>query len=241
MNQIDLLNEARQEEDLPSPCFDDFNHKIKYDDEYYARYIHHFKPNPGKRLAYRFIKRSFDVILALLLLVFLLPLFAVIAIAIKCDSKGPVLFIQKRVGKNGKVFNCYKFRSMSVDAPSECATSQLKNPHLYLTRVGRFLRRFSLDELPQIWCVLIGTMSFVGYRPLILSEKNCNDMRAMLSVFSMRPGITGLAQVSGRDDVYYKNKAILDAQYVKKASVLMDLKILFSTVIVVLGRKGNHS
>lgn len=153
MNQIDLLNEARQEEALPSPCFDDFNHKIKYDDEYYARYIHHFKPNPGKRLAYRFIKRSFDVILALLLLVFLLPLFAVIAIAIKCDSKGPVLFIQKRVGKNSKVFNCYKFRSMSVDAPSECATSQLKNPHLYLTRVGRFLRRFSLDELPQIWCV----------------------------------------------------------------------------------------
>ncbi len=239
MNQIDTQTKnAKQNATSNSVGFD---HKIKYSDEYYAQYIASFCPNPSKRSLFRFGKRLFDVILALFLTVFLAPAFLLIAIAIKCDSKGPVIFTQKRMGKNGKIFDCYKFRSMSVDAPSECATSQLKNPDQYLTKVGRFLRRFSLDELPQIWCVLIGTMSFVGYRPLILSEKNCNDMRAELSVFSMRPGITGLAQVSGRDDVYYKNKAILDAQYVKNASPFLDLKILLSTVTVVLGRKGNHS
>lgn len=241
MNHTDISRNIAGAEEYTLPTFEYFDHTVKYSDEYYLQYVEQFVPNPKRRFAFRFCKRAFDILFALLLTVLLAPLFLIIAIAIKCDSKGPAIFTQKRIGKDGKPFNCYKFRSMNVDAPSECATSQLQNPGQYLTKVGRFLRKFSLDELPQIWCVLKGTMSFVGYRPLILSEVNCNNLRTRLSVFTMRPGITGFAQVNGRDDVYYKNKAILDAQYVKTASVLLDLKILFSTVTVVLGRKGNHS
>ena len=174
------------------------------------------------------------------MLALLFPLMTVLAILVKLDSEGPAIFIQNRIGKDGKVFRCYKFRSMRVDAPKDCATSMLKNPAQYQTRVGRVLRRLSLDELPQLWCVFIGTMSFVGYRPLILTEEKCNDMRARLGVFTARPGISGYAQVHGRDDVYYKNKAIMDAYYVKHASLGFDLRILLQTVAVVLRRDGNH-
>ena len=145
------------------------------------------------------------------------------------------------MGKDGKVFTCYKFRSMKTDTPRDTATSLLTNPGQYLTRVGRVLRKLSLDELPQLWCVLIGTMSVIGYRPLVLTEAKCNEMRRRLGVFEMRPGISGYAQVQGRDDVYYKNKAILDAEYVKNASLGFDIKILFKTVAVVLKREGNDS
>jgi len=129
---------------------------------------------------------------------------------------------------------------MRTDAPRDCATSRLENPDQYMTRVGRTLRRFSLDELPQLFCVFVGSMSFIGYRPLILSEEKCNGMRRRLNVFSVRPGISGYAQVLGRDNVYYKNKAVLDAEYVKKASLMLDLKLIFKTVAVVLKREGNH-
>ena len=128
---------------------------------------------------------------------------------------------------------------MRIDAPHNCATSNLDNPEQYITKVGRFLRKTSLDELPQLFCCLFGTMSLIGYRPLILAEKNCNDMRNKLGVFSMRPGISGYAQVYGRDDVYYKNKAILDAEYVKKSSIWLDIKLIFQTILVVLRRDGN--
>ena len=127
---------------------------------------------------------------------------------------------------------------MSKDAPSDCATSLLENIEQYQTRLGRFLRDTSLDELPQLWCIFVGTMSFIGYRPLVLTEKNCNEMRRKLNVFSVRPGLSGYAQVHGRNEVYYKNKAILDAEYVKKASLWLDVKIIFQTVEVVLKRKN---
>ena len=217
-----------------------FDYTVEHSDTYYNQYIHNFVPNKKRRLFYRFIKRCFDIIVSLLGLILLSPLMLIIAIAIKCDSKGKVIFKQKRMGKNGKTFNCYKFRSMKTDAPRDLATSLMENPEQYQTRVGRILRKTSLDELPQLWCVFVGTMSIIGYRPLVLTEEKCNNMRRELNVFSVRPGISGYAQVHGRDDVYYKNKAILDAEYVKKASLWLDIKLMFQTVAVVLKRDGNH-
>ena len=212
-----------------------FDHTVEHSDDYYEQYIKCFIPNNSKRIIYRFVKRIFDIIASFLMLIVFSPFMLIIAIAIKCDSKGCVIFKQDRMGKNGNIFCCCKFRSMRSDAPRNCATSQLENPEQYLTRVGRFLRRTSLDELPQLWCVLIGTMSFIGYRPLVLTEEKCNIMRHRLNVFSVRPGISGYAQVHGRDDVYYKNKAILDAEYVKKASLWLDLKLIFQTIFEVAG------
>lgn len=211
-----------------------------YENSFYRSYIASFVQNRKKRFLFRLIKRTFDLVASLLLLLLLSPVFLILAIAVKLDSKGPVIFRQQRVGKDGKPFTCLKFRSMLVTAPSELSTSQFRNAGLYLTRVGKFMRKHSLDELPQLWCVFIGKMSFIGYRPLIPSESECNGMRRRLGVFSMRPGISGYAQVSGRDDLYYKNKAILDAEYVKHASVLLDLKLLWCTLFVVLSKKGNH-
>jgi O-antigen biosynthesis protein WbqP len=200
-----------------------------------------FVKNEKKRLFYRFMKRTFDIVSSLIGLILLSPIMLIIAIAIKCESRGPIIFKQQRMGKDGKIFNCLKFRSMRIDAPHDCPTSQLQNPNGYLTRVGRILRKTSLDELPQLWCVFIGKMSVIGYRPLVITgtDAECNEMRERLGVFSMRPGISGYAQVLGRDFVHYKNKAILDAVYVKNASLWFDIKLLFKTVAVVLNRKGN--
>ena len=217
-----------------------FDHTVEHSDAYYEEYIAQFVPNPKKRRFYRFVKRSFDIVASFLMLVLLSPLFLIVAILIKCDSKGPVIFKQKRLGMHEKEFYCYKFRSMRTDAPKNMATSLLENPAQYQTRVGRVIRKLSLDELPQLWCVLVGNMSFIGYRPLILNEAKCNEMRARLGVFAMRPGISGYAQVFGRDDVYYKNKAVMDSIYVKKASIGFDIKLVFQTVAVVLKKEGNH-
>lgn len=213
----------------------------EYSDEFYERFIENFQQNHKRRPVYKFFKRFFDIVASLLTLILLFPLFLIVAIAIKCDSKGPVFFKQKRIGMNGKTFTCIKFRSMKTVAPHETATSCLKSPEQYITRVGRFLRKLSIDELPQFYCSLIGTMSIIGYRPLVVTEQHCNEMRERLGVLKMRPGISGYAQVHGRDDVYYKNKAILDAEYVKNASLWGDFKLLFSTVKVILTRKGNDS
>lgn len=239
---MDLLIEepglaVQEEQYVPGEKFD---HTVEHTDSYYDQYIENFVPNTKKRLFYRFVKRSFDIVASFLMLVLLSPVLLIIAIAVKLDSKGGAIFKQKRMGKDGKIFNCYKFRSMKIDAPRNCATSLLENPEQYQTRVGRVIRKLSLDELPQLWCVLIGTMSFIGYRPLVLTEEKCNDMRKKLGVFAVRPGISGYAQVHGRDNVYYKNKAILDAEYVKNASLWLDFKLLFQTFWVVLKRDGNQ-
>lgn len=236
--EIETLNEGIKEAQYAVREVDDFT--AEHSERYYEQYIENFEPNQKKRLFYRFVKRSFDIIASLLMLIVLSPMMLIIAIAIKCDSKGSIIFKQKRIGRKGKAFNCYKFRSMRIDAPHDCATSRLENPEQYQTRFGRILRKTSLDELPQLWCVFIGSMSFIGYRPLVLTEEKCNEMRRRLNVFSFRPGISGYAQVHGRDDVYYKNKAILDAEYVQKASLWFDLKLIFQTVAVVLNRNGNN-
>ncbi len=241
LTEVDSILENSIEAEDEYTVGEPFDHTIIHSDLYYEQYISSFEPNNGRRLFYKFTKRSFDIIMSILSIILSIPIMAVIAIAIKCDSNGNIIFKQKRVGKGGKIFTCYKFRSMKIDAPKDCATSRLENPEQYQTRVGRFIRKFSLDELPQLWCVLMGTMSFIGYRPLVLSEEKCNKMRERMNVFSLRPGISGYAQVLGRDNVYYKNKAILDAEYVKKASLWFDLKLMLKTVTVVLKREGNDS
>lgn len=218
-----------------------FDHTKKYSDEFYEDYILNFEQNTKKRWFYRFMKRFFDITVSLFAMILLAPVFLIIAVVIRCDSKGPAIFAHDRIGKDGKPFRCYKFRSMYVTAPPSTATSVLKDPDQYYTRVGRVLRRTSLDELPQLFSVFIGKMSIIGYRPLVVTEEKCNKMRQRLGVFVMRPGISGYAQVNGRDDVYYKNKAIMDAYYVKHASLGLDIKLLFQTVGVVLKRKGVHS
>ena len=218
-----------------------FDHNVKHSDVYYEEYIAAFEPGKKKKLFYRFVKRAFDIVVSFLMLVLLSPVFLILAIAVKLDSKGPVIFRQDRMGKDGKTFTCLKFRSMYTEAPHDLATSLFQDSRSYMTRVGKFMRKLSLDELPQLWCVFIGKMSFIGYRPLILNESECNDMRRRLGVFSMRPGISGYAQVNGRDDLYYKNKAILDAEYVKHASIWFDIKLFFRTVAVVLKLEGNEA
>ncbi len=232
---------VEKREAMPQITEENFDHTVKYPDEYYDEFIRNFVPNKKRRLLYRFVKRSFDILVSLIGLILTSPIMLIIAIAVKCDSKGPVIFKQKRMGRGGKEFNCYKFRSMKTDAPRDTATSVLGDASQYMTRTGKVLRKLSLDELPQLFCCLIGTMSIIGPRPLVLTENNCNDMRMQLGVFAMRPGISGYAQVKGRDDVYYKNKAILDAEYVKNASLWFDLKLMFKTVWVVLKREGNDA
>ena len=177
-----------------------FDYNYKYSDEEYERYIADFKQNPRKKLLFRFIKRSFDFFTSLFMLILLSPLFLLLAIIIKIDDPhGPVFFKQKRMGRNGKVFNCYKFRSMKTTAPKDMATSVMGDPTQHYTRVGKIMRKLSIDELPQLWCTMIGTMSLIGPRPLVLSEENCNNMRLKLGALRMRPGITGYAQVHGRE------------------------------------------
>lgn len=218
---------------------DDELFEPKHDKEYYEDYIRNFVPNKRKRYFYRFIKRAFDIFASSLALILLSPVMLACAIAVKCNSKGPAIFCQQRVGKGAKTFKFYKFRSMYVTAPKECATSLLEHPEQHITKVGKFLRKTSLDELPQLFCCLVGTMSLIGPRPLVLTEKKCNEMREKLGVFTMRPGISGYAQTSGRDDVHYKDKAILDAEYVKRASLWFDLKLLLKTVLIVFRADGN--
>ena len=219
----------------------DFDPSFKYDDEVYEGYIASFEQSKKKKIFFKIVKRLFDFFVAGLALIVLSPFFLLFAIIIKIDDPhGPVFFKQKRMGQNGKTFNCYKFRSMKTTAPHDLATSEFSNPQDYYTRFGKIMRKLSIDELPQLWCCFIGTMSFIGPRPLVLSEENCNNMRLKLGALRLRPGITGYAQVHGRDDVYYKNKAILDAEYCNRASIWMDIKIFFGSIFVVLKRKGNR-
>jgi O-antigen biosynthesis protein WbqP len=187
---------------------------------------------------YLVIKRSFDILAALAAGILLILPMCVIALLIKLDSKGPVIFKQERMGTGGKPFTMYKFRSMRMDAPSELATREFTDLDKYLTRLGKFLRCTSLDELPQLINILNGTMSFVGYRPVCLTEVELNQLRKDYGVFAARPGLTGLAQVSGRDNLEFEEKAKLDAQYVQNRSIKMDLWCLFRTVVVVITGEG---
>lgn len=182
---------------------------------------------------YKVIKRIIDFMMALILIIVCSPIMLVVAIAIKIDSRGPVLFIQPRSGKNGKVFNLYKFRSMAKDNNVHDFKEENK-----VTRVGNFIRKTSLDEIPQLFNILKGEMSFIGPRPWITDYEVyfTENQKRRLEVL---PGITGLAQASGRNDISIKEKINLDIYYVDHLSFLMDVKVLIGTVKTVLSRKGS--
>lgn len=189
-------------------------------------------------MSYSVIKRLIDIILSLIALVVLLPLFCLISVAIKFDSKGPILFKQKRVGIHKSYFYILKFRTMRVDAPNDCPTHLLEEPDKWITRVGKFLRRTSLDELPQLWNILVGHMSFIGPRPALWNQYDLIEERDKYGANDVRPGLTGWAQINGRDELPIEIKARLDGEYVEKISFMMDLKCFIRTIISVLKADG---
>lgn len=183
-----------------------------------------------KRKAYDLLKRLFDIVIAYdLLLLSYIPMM-IIGIAIRVSCGGPVIFRQIRIGYGGKKFVCYKFRTMSNDAPPSLSTGEFTDAEKYITPIGRFLRRTSLDELPQLFNVLSGEMSIVGPRPLIPQEERMHEIRKAHGVYSVRPGITGLAQVCGRDMLCDERKAECDAVYVMGRGVRSDVNIMMRTV-----------
>ncbi|WP_288600377.1 sugar transferase [uncultured Limosilactobacillus sp.] len=186
------------------------------------------------------VKRDLDLLFAVLLVICLSPIMLGLAIWIKLDSKGPVLFRQERVGRNGEPFTIYKFRSMSDDAPHQMATSEFDSALSYITRSGRIMRKLSLDELPQLFNVIKGEMSFIGPRPLIAKEEYVLQLRRANGAEDVTPGITGLAQVRGRDEVTDDQKAAYDGEYAKDLSFKEDCSILFKTVADVVQSRGVH-
>ena len=186
----------------------------------------------GRRRIYEYTKRFLDVVLSAALLILLLfPMF-LIAVAIRCDSAGGALFIQVRLGRDLRPFRICKFRTMRLTAPHDCPSRALVGDRRAeaLTRVGRFLRRTSLDELPQLWNVLRGEMSLVGPRPIIPRETELHAFRRAWGATGVRPGITGLAQTVGRDEIDVRSKAWLDALYAANCSFVMDVRVLLRTV-----------
>jgi len=183
------------------------------------------------------MKRIFDLLLGIGMLVFLAAPMLIISVAIRLSSKGSALYWSDRVGKNNKIFKMPKFRSMLVGTPS-VATHLLDNPNVYLSPIGSFLRRFSLDELPQLFSVLKGDMSFVGPRPALFNQDDLIALRTEKGVDKLLPGITGWAQVNGRDELSIPDKVALDAEYLNRQSFWFDLKILWMTFLKVMRRDG---
>lgn len=186
----------------------------------------------------KYIKRILDFSLSTVGLVILSPVYGILVIAIKADSKGPILFKQKRVGIHKQHFNIYKFRTMFIDTPKDTPTHMLKNPDQYITKVGRFLRKTSLDELPQIFNIIKGEMSLIGPRPALWNQEDLIAERDKYKANDVRPGLTGLAQISGRDELEIPVKAKLDGQYVKNISFPFDCKMFFKTITSVLKNEG---
>lgn len=184
------------------------------------------------------VKRLLDIILAVCILIGAWPFMLIAAIAIKIeDPKGPVIFKQTRVGKDKKPFRIYKFRSMWTETP-DVPTHLLSDPKQFITRVGAFLRKTSIDEVPQLINILKGDMSFVGPRPSLFSQEDLIEERDKLNVHSVRPGLTGLAQVSGRDELPIPVKAAYDGEYIQKISFKLDVQLFFRTFISVVKSEG---
>lgn len=194
-----------------------------------------------KRIYCRYVKRILDFVFSFLLLFFLLLPMLVIAVAIRSDSFGNAIFKQKRMGRGGRVFICYKFRTMYVSAPPDRPAADFSDSEKYVTRVGRFLRRSSLDELPQLFNVLKGDMSLIGPRPLICEEKEIHKRRMDGGIYALRPGITGMAQVSGRNLLCDEDKLRTDAYYLENIKIWLDIKILLKTFSKVIKGEGIRS
>lgn len=187
---------------------------------------------------YLTIKRILDVVISLAALLILWPVFLVLAIAIKLDSPGPVFFRQKRVGKNKGHFYILKFRTMRTDTPKDMPTHLLKSPEAFITSTGAFLRRTSLDELPQIFNIIKGDMSIIGPRPALWNQYDLIAERDKYGANEILPGLTGWAQINGRDELPIDVKAKLDGEYVKRISFLFDLKCFWGTILAVLKKDG---
>ena len=192
----------------------------------------------GATVYRKFFKRLIDLVLSALALVILAIPMLVFALLIKLDSKGPVLFWQKRVGLHKETFMMPKFRSMYIDTPSEVPTHLLNDPDRWITPVGRIYRKLSIDELPQFWSIFIGKMSIIGPRPALWNQFDLVAERDKYGANDVRPGLTGWAQINGRDELAIPVKAKLDGEYVEKLSFLFDCKCFFGTILAVLRRDG---
>ena len=183
------------------------------------------------------MKRLFDLALALFASIVLVVPVALVAMAVRLTSDGPALYWSARVGRNNKLFKMPKFRSMRIGTPA-MATHLLQDPATYLTPIGSFLRKSSLDELPQLWSIVVGDMSFVGPRPALFNQDDLIALRTRHGVENLLPGLTGWAQVNGRDELPIPEKVKLDVQYLQRQSLIFDLRILWMTFIKVLRRDG---
>lgn len=183
------------------------------------------------------MKRLFDFFMSLIATILLSPVILIVALAIKVTSPGPILFKQRRIGKDNIEFEIYKFRTMRIDTPN-VPTHLLENPEQWITPIGKFLRKTSLDELPQLFNILKGEMSIVGPRPALYNQLDLKDMRTKVGVHKLIPGLTGWAQINGRDEIPLSLKVNLDKEYLDRKSFLFDIKIIFMTVLSVLKSDG---
>lgn len=193
---------------------------------------------PIRSLYNKYLKRALDIIISFCGLIILFPVFLVIIIAIKIDDPGPVLFIQKRVGENKEYFKLHKFRSMKMSTPHDAPTHMLENPEQYITKVGKFIRKHSLDELPQIWDIFIGNMSIIGPRPALWNQDYLVAERDKYKANDIKPGLTGWAQINGRDELEIEDKAKLDGEYVENLSFAFDIKCFFGSIFSVMKNDG---
>ena len=192
----------------------------------------------GCEVMYMKIKRLMDIVLSLAGLILLSPLFLLLIVLIKLDSKGPVLFKQKRVGLHKSHFYILKFRTMRIDTPKDTPTHLLENPDQWITKMGKFLRKTSLDELPQIINILKGEMSIIGPRPALWNQYDLIEERDKYGANDVPPGLTGWAQINGRDELPTEVKAQLDGEYVERIGLVMDVKCFFGTIVSVLKSDG---
>lgn len=212
---------------------------FRFDEEIYENAITIDLSNVANKASalYSISKRTMDIVSSLVGLILLSPLFLLVAILIKLDSKGPIIFKQIRIGKNSKPFYIYKFRSMKIDAPN-LSTEEFINASDFTTKVGKFIRKTSIDELPQLVNILKGDMSIVGPRPVIEREVRLLELRKECNVDSILPGITGLAQINGRDHVDDYQKVKYDFEYLVKRNLVLDIKIIINTVLKVAKSEG---
>lgn len=187
---------------------------------------------------YLVFKRIADSIISFIGLIVLSPIFLILMILLKIDSKGPILFKQKRIGHHKKHFNIYKFRTMRIDTPKETPTHMLENPDQWITKMGKFLRKTSLDELPQIINILKGDMSIVGPRPALWNQDDLVAERDKYDVHKLYPGLTGYAQINGRDELTIQEKATLDGYYTEHIGLCLDMRIFFGTIIKIFKSEG---
>ena len=193
----------------------------------------------GEKFMYsKFLKRAIDIVLSFFGLIFLSPVFAILALLIVIDDPGPVFFTQKRVGLNKTFFKLHKFRSMKMSTPHDMPTHLLENPDQYITRMGKFLRKSSLDELPQIWDIFVGNMSIIGPRPALWNQDDLVAERDKYGANDVRPGLTGWAKINGRDELEIPVKAKLDGEYIDNLSFSFDCKCFFGTIFSVLKHDG---